>query len=402
MRRTECLSCKSKTLIPIIQLGVHPFSDTFIGEERLEESEPVLPLECHLCQKCGHIQTGYESDAVKRYNDYDYSYTSSNSGIARAHWEEYALTVTEKLSLKPESILVEIGSNDGYLCNQFKSIGMNVSGVDAAKAMVDISNENDIDVIHGCFDLNMADHMTAADVVLANNVFNHSNDPLDFAKGVASVLVENGTFVCEQPYWATSVETQRFDQIYHEHVSYFTITGLQNLLGKAGLYIYDAEIVDYHGGSLRIYAGKKKVRSPYSVREFKAQEEAMGLFEPSTYDSFMQSILSRRNSFLQKIYTLKTMGHNIVAVGAAAKGNTFLNFYNLDSSVIDYVTDCSEYKQGKYTPLSRILITGDEILEKYKGVYVLILSWNLSSKLKEIIYNINPKAIIMDMDGITE
>ena len=209
--------------------------------------------------------------------------------------------------------------------------------------------------------------------------------------GVSNLLKDRGCFVFELPYWLDTKVDKRFDQMYHEHVTYFTAKYAHWLLSQCGLVISDIEVVDYHGGSLRVFARKLNDVSyvNISAKELIEREEALGLFNPETYKSFMKELHLRRNNFLKNIYELKANGKSIVCVGAAAKGNTLLNFYNLDHTVIDYVTDSSEHKQGKYTPLTRIPIVGDEIFAEYEEVYALILSWNISDNLKANLTKIN-------------
>jgi len=382
----------------ILDLGMHPYADTFIGPNQLGMTEPVLPLECYLCPESGQIQLGYISNDFERYNLYAYSYTSSNSTFAKNHWNDYCKTITNRFNLKGK-LIVEIGSNDGYLIQQFK-FNNKVLGVDSSKLMAKIATTKyGIETVNELFNLavsqNIKNDFGQADLIIANNVFNHSNDPLDFAKGVSHLLKEGGIFVFESPYWLDTIQSQHFDQIYHEHISYFTAKSAYNLLSSVGLEIFDIEVVDYHGGSIRVYSKKISDRPPQQidlVTKMINQETNFGLFDVDTYKKFQKDITTTRDKFLSKLYNLKTQGLSIVAVGAAAKGNTFLNFYGLDKTVIDFVTDSSEHKQGKYTPLTRIPIVGDEIFREYKqGVYALVLSWNISDILKENLLNINNK-----------
>lgn len=380
----------------ILDLGMHPYADTFISESQLGMTEPVLPLECYLCQESGQVQLGYISNDYERYNLYDYSYTSSNSKFSRDHWDSYAATMAARFDLQ-DKFIVEVGSNDGYLIQQFKDKNKTI-GVDPSPAMAEIAaSKYGIKTVTELFNLassqKIKDELGPADLIIANNVFNHSNDPLSFALGACHLLKEGGVFVFESPYWLDTVESGHFDQIYHEHVSYFTVKSAYNLLTKAGLEVFDVERVDYHGGSIRVYARKSAQPSQQPtalVMEMISKETSLGLFEVATYQKFQRDITTTRDKFLSRLYQLKSQGIPIVAVGAAAKGNTFLNFYRLDKTVIDYVTDSSEYKQGKYTPLTRIPIVGDDIFRRYPdGVYALILSWNISDTLKANLLKIN-------------
>jgi len=228
-------------------------------------------------------------------------------------------------------------------------------------------------------------------------VFNHANDPVDFARGIKNLLAPAGTFVFELPYWLCSVKEGKFDQIYHEHVSYFTVSYAINLFNRVGMHVVHVEEVDYHGGSIRVFV-RHNAEEPTrtSIAELVAREEKAGLFSFGAYQAFMARILLARNRFLTKFYALKASGQHIVCIGAAAKGNTFLNFYNLDASSVDYVTDSSTSKIGKYTPRTRIPIQGDEVLCNYQQVYALILSWNLSKLLEEKLHQLNPQVQLLN------
>ena len=384
--------------IKIIDLGMQPFADTFIGRQQLNLSEPLYPLECFLNKDSGEIRVGVNTKEDDRYNLYDYSYTSSNSKFSKSHWTKYASEVSDKINLSNNSSIVEIGSNDGFLSKLFKDMGHDIAGVDPSRYMAQIAkNTRGINTYNCLFSYNSSQEIKndrgACDLVIANNVFNHSNDPDDFIRGVSNLLSPEGFFVFELPYWYNTIKDRKFDQIYHEHVTYFTVKYSYNLLKLAGFEIVDVEVVDYHGGSIRVYA--KKLSSPKAVGKNNIvaalirQEEEFGLFDSETYVEFMNEITRCRDRFLSRLYSIRSQNIPIIAVGASAKGNTFLNFYNLDCSVLDYVTDASIHKQGKYTPLTRIPITGDEIFKNYDKAYALILSWNISDIIKEKLKQIN-------------
>ena len=393
--REKCLICDSSDLKQIIDLGSHPFADTFVPESRVSEPDLIYPLVCDLCQSCGNVQTRYETNPLLRYSQIEYSYTSSNSAFSRNHWDEYAKEVSDEIKQKPDSLVVEIGSNDGYLTQQFLKNKNRVLGVDPSPYMAELAKQRDVKTIVGLFGKEASEEILRdygkADLVIANNVFNHADNPVEFTKSVSDILSSEGSFVFEQPYWLISIKSGKFDQIYHEHVSYFTVKSAKKLLERAGLAIKSARVVDYHGGSLRIIAQKKEnvISESLEAKKLIEEEESYGTFKLETYQAFMKKNLEQRNRFMQKVHKIKEEGHPIIGVGAPAKGNTFLNFYNLDNSLIDYVTDSSPHKKGKYTPATRIPIVGDEIFSKYGKVYALILSWNLANQLKEKLYAIN-------------
>ncbi len=388
---------------------MHPHADTFISKEQLCLSEDVYPLECYLNEDSGDIRLGITTSANERYNLYDYSYTSSNSAFAKEHWDELSETVFNRFELNSSSYVVEVGSNDGYLIGKLAEKGVNTLGVDASQYMTKIAAKNNN--IKTCCAIfgekvseDLLDKYGQADLIIANNVFNHANNPVDFAKGVKNLLKTNGVFVYEVPYWLNTIKDKKFDQIYHEHISYFTVKSSLELLKSVGLEIFDVQVVNYHGGSIRVFSRLKEQNKPVNavIDKMIKDEKQLGLFDADTYISFMGKIKKQRNKFLQNLYSIKSQGHSIIAVGAAAKGNTFLNFYNLDSTVIDYVTDASIHKQGKYTPLTRIPIVGDEIFSKYDKVYALILSWNISDKLKSKLRKINKNIEFLDLSGENE
>tara|TARA_Y100000004_G_C8931832_1_gene420338 strand:+ start:616 stop:1785 length:1170 start_codon:yes stop_codon:yes gene_type:complete len=378
----------------IIDLGMHPYADTFIKKDQLNKTEPIYPLQCFLDKKTGYVKVGLETNPDERYNLYDYSYTSSNSELSKKYWKAYAKEVCKKLKLNKPIKITEIGSNDGYLAKQFQKKKHKVLGVDSSTYMAEIANKLGINTHCGIFDSSLSKDIYnkygKMDLIVANNVFNHSNDPLDFALGVKNLLTPEGVFVFEVPYWYNTITDKKFDQIYHEHVSYFTVKSSNELLKKIGLTVFDAEVVDYHGGSIRIYSKVSPTTISPNVNKLIDKEQKEGLFEIETYSKFMSEIKLKRAKFLKKLYKIKEKNIPVIAVGAAAKGNTFLNFYNLDSTIIDYVTDVSIHKKDKYTPLTRIPIQDDKtVFEKYKDVYVIILSWNISSMLKKKLKQFN-------------
>jgi len=383
----------------IIDLGMHPFADTFISHDQLSFAEPVFPLSCTLDEVSGLIHNEYLTPDVWRYNLYDYSYTSSNSAFSRNHWSDFAKFIKELLASDSQKI-VEVGSNDGFLCLQLKELGFDILGVDSASAMCKIANDSGIETIEASFSSDSAyeikEKKGSYDCLIANNVLNHANDPLDFINGVDILLNQKGYFVFEVPYWSDLFDSGHFDQIYHEHVSYFTVFSIKNLLSLAGFCILNVSRVDYHGGSLRIVAGRFSDYQKGESSEVESTitlEKSKGLFKIDSYSDFRRRIQSERSRLMTTIHEhiIKTPDVPIIGVGAAAKANTFLNYYGLNSSFLLAVTDSSPLKQGKYTPLTRIPIVSDEIFANYTEVSALILSWNLSDKLKTVLLGLNPK-----------
>lgn len=391
-----CLVCGS-SLNTIIDLGMHPFADSFIPPDMESVSEPVYPLQCGLCSNCGYIQNVYLTEPEERYNLYPYSYTSSNSNFARSHWDTYALEISKQYDLKNSKIL-EIGSNDGYLLNKLAAESQLAIGVDSSRAMSEIANANGIRTINCVFTADSAKAINTDfgnfDIIIANNVFNHSNSPTDFLRGCEMLLSKHGKLIIEVPYWVSSLDSLKFDQIYHEHISYFTLRSLDYLAKKSNFCITKFDVIDYHGGSLRVELSNNFSSS--EAREVKTQiemESDLGIFDLDFYIDFMKRIKVSRSLFLQRLHGILATENEkkIVLIGAAAKANTFINYYKLDSTVIDFITDSSESKIGKKTPLSRIPIVDDLALENMGKVYAIITSWNISESLRKKLLSINPE-----------
>lgn len=386
-----------KPVTRILDYGQHPYADTFVKADQVHLSEPVFPLQVYLNAESGSIQLGYISDAKDRYNLYNYSYTSSNSATSRAHWDEYVQDLSRKFPV--EGLVVEIGSNDGYLLKQFQKLGVRTLGVDSSAEMVTIANLAGVETVNALFDRTWAqkirDQHGPASVICANNVFNHANDPVAFAQAVCDLLVDNGVFVFEVPYWLSMIESGRFtDMVYHEHPTYFTIKMVWNVLSAAGMEIVDFDVVDYHGGSLRVIAQQTvNGRMPVKVEDAIARETQVGLFEPMFYNNIQKMYEARKIEWLAQFYKLLADDSHavIIGVGAAAKANTWLRWHGLDHTVIRCITDASPHKQGKFTPLTRIPIRGDEAFADYDNPYALILSWNIGEGLRNAILNINPR-----------
>ena len=393
MKRDTCLICGSKNLSNILDLGNHPYADTFIPEEDSYKLLPVYKLSCALCEDCGQIQTETITSPQDRYNLFDYSYTSSNSSVAKQHWIEYCEEVKANLSITNTDRICEIGSNDGFLLSLFKKNGNQVLGIDASQNLVEISNLNGTPAIQSIFDaaasVNILKTEEKFNLVMANNVFNHANEPYSFSVGVNNLLKNKGYFVFEVPYWKSTVDSQKIDQVYHEHVSYFTATSVMKLMERAKFSITNISVVNYHGGSLRVYAQKSN-NIAHCNKLYDLINKESYLFEQNTYQELTEQLQRKKTLFLKDLFEIKTLKNiPVIAIGAAAKGNTFLNYMNLNSTFVEYVTDSSPLKQGKTTPLTNIPITSDDILSKYNEVYAIILSWNLSDKIKDKLRLIN-------------
>jgi len=374
--------------IKIIDLGFHPYADTFIKKDQLNYSELVFQLSCYLNKQTGIIRNSIITDEKSRYNLYDYSYTSSNSKYSRNYWEEYSKNIKQELKINENSKILEVGSNDGFLLKCFRKYTKKIWGVDASKFMCTLAKKNKIKTFNLIFNQKnskkIKNKIGKVDVIISNNVLNHSNDVLDFILGAKNLLNQDGTFIFELPYWYNLVLHEQFDQIYHEHVNYFTVKSSEFLLKKCGLQIVKIKETEYHGGSIRIYSKiKRNGKINLETKKYILRETKLGLFKEETYKKIMSNLNKKKISFLKKIIDYKKKNYKIVGIGAPAKGNTFLNFLKLDNCLIDFITDGSKFKINKYTPLSRIPILSDEYLKKIKeNMCVIFLSWNLEKILK--------------------
>lgn len=383
--------------VEILNLGIHGYADSFFPPEEEEKASFGLPLICRLDIETGLVQTQIVTNPIDRYSGVDYSYTSSNSGTSKRHWISFAKFIRERRSVQDSKIL-EIGSNDGYLLSQFTDEASQITGVDASPYMSNLATSRGIQTLIGVFgeDENLLGQLlersNSYDLIFANNVLNHSNNPVSFVKNVARLLSNDGEFTFEVPYWLETIKSLHFDQIYHEHVTYLTVTSAEKLLEAAKLYISNIEIVDYHGGSLRISATlTKPALQPTNLLLYKSIEESEGLRNPIRYERYFNEILRQKEDFLIKLGDISDLQDEIIfGIGAAAKANTLLTFYGLTREKIDFILDASIYKQGKITPITKIPIYPDSHLAEQTGGLGIILAWNIGDTIKKALLDINP------------
>lgn len=390
--------------IDVIDLGMHPYADTFIPVEKFDVHEEVYPLICVLDPLNGYIHNKFETNVFQRYNEYDYSYTSDNSQTAIAHWREFSEKITN-LGIDNQSVILEVGSNDGYLCSLIMKKFPNTFGIDTSEFMNSLASKRGVKTHTYTFNNDSAklilEKIGPAKVVIANNVLNHANDPMDFLEGVVQVMDKDGIFIFEVPYWLKQFVNRRFDMIYHEHVSYFTIKALSRMFSIVGLSMLDVSIVDFHGGSLRITARRANtgINAIPVVQSLINEEEIAGLYDPKCYTKFMNDISIRRSALLETLHHLNQTSDDfsLFGIGASAKGNTFLNYYGLDRTFMKAVTDASSFKIGKYTPVTRIPILDDKIIADVAKPYVLTLSWNIGDELRRKLLEINPRTEFLEL-----
>lgn len=389
------------TTVPIIDLGSHGFADAFFPVDMFAEAAASAPLICRLDKVSGLVQVENLTFADSRYDIIDYSYTSANSEISRNHWTEFISTLHKKKSLTGARIL-EIGSNDGYLLSRAKVHSENILGVDASTYMANLANSQGINTLKGVFgesgDLlyKINKIYNEFDFIFANNVVNHSNNPVVFVSEISKLLAPDGVFVFEVPYWLETIKTFRFDQIYHEHITYFTIESIEYLLNQCGLFIQDVEVVDYHGGSLRVYSNSNSSVSDSKSNLLKI-EKSFNLKEEFIYLEYFKQINKFKKMFLENISAKKN--NHIFGIGAAAKANTFLTYYEFNQNNMSFILDSSPFKQGKITPVTRIPIVADEQIANLSEGTGVVLAWNLGDALKKKLLDINNNLEFIDSFG---
>ncbi len=384
MEIKNCRLCNSVRISKVIDLGFHPLADTFLSETLLHEPEISYPLQLGLCQSCGHVFTLFSVSAEDRYQKNEYSYDSSNSKVSIEHFKEFAQAVISEVSLSKDSLIVDVGSNVGTLLGHFKSFGYtNVLGVEPSKNISSIAIKSGVPTINEFFSHKAAAEISnigSVDMLLSSNVVNHVDDLVGLLSTARGILSFSGIFVFEVPYLLDLVKGTAFDTIYHEHVHYYGIKPLAECLHKQGFSIYKVERLDYMCGSIRVFA--RLGAAGHCVENMIREELQFGLYDKATFELFMERVRNVKFTVNSHLSAIRLNGGKIIGIGAATKGNTFLNYCGLDSDIISYVTDSSPLKIGKLTPGSHIPIISDNDIEN-DVTHALILPWNIASYLQD-------------------
>ena len=382
----NCRTCQSDNLEPLLNLGNHPFADTFIRQDDSNYRENYVPLGITICGSCKAVQTTYPTDNVERYQGYEYSYDSMNSPISIAHFDDLADSISCFIGgFSNKTRVLEFGSNIGTFILKLKSMGVeDVLGVDPAKNIAEIAkNKFQVETLVEFFGTNLLDKgLGKFDVISGSNVVNHANDVLDVFVAANHLLKNDGKFIFEVPYLLDLVEGRAFDTIYHEHVFYHSITSLKFALNKAGLTIVNIERRPYMCGTIRVFCQKGSADSTL-VDEFLELENKAKIHVANTYVSFFNDVKMMKYYTLNELTKIKMKGEKICGIGAATKGNTLLNFFGVDSTFIDCISDASLHKQNKLTPGSRIPIVSDEFVKNQNYTHALILLGILNSISKK-------------------
>ncbi len=380
---TACRSCGSSTLVPILNLGRTPLADRLVRAEKASEPELTFPLNVVFCPECALVQIDETVAPEILYTD-DYPYYSSISPDLLARSRENALARAAERGLDSSSLVIELASNDGYLLKNYVEQGIPVLGIDPAQGPAADAEKIGVRTLCTFFTEQLAQEIAEqygqADVIHGNNVLAHVKDTNGFVEGIRKALKPDGVAVIEMPHLLPLVEHIEFDTIYHEHHCYFSLTALDNLFRRHGLFINRVEQLSIHGGSLRIFAEPTENVGP-SVTELLALEREVGLDSAEYFREFAQRVDALRDKLMALLNGLKAEGKSIAAYGAAAKGATMINYCGIDHEMIDFVADLNVNKHGRLMPGGKIPIRSPEALLEERPDYVLILAWNFIDEI---------------------
>lgn len=384
-KRTACRICGSVNLFPFLDLGSTPLVDAFVAREDLGKPEEQFPLEVGVCMDCNLVSLMHVVDSELLFGN-NYAFYSSGSPQGVIHFQNYAKKIMERFPHLAKQLTVEIASNDGVLLRPMKELGANVLGIEPARNVAPVAEAAGIKTIVAFFTNDSAKEVAKkygkAGLILANNVVAHVDDLHDFMKGVSSLLDPEGVFIFEVHYLPNLIFRNQFDNVYHEHRSFFALRPLMKLLESEGLKIFDVERVDTQGGSIRVFASHKK--SSHAVEPVVAKmaeaELAMGLDKKETYLGLQHRVEYIKAELMDMLRELKSAGKKIVGYGAPAKGNTLLNYCGITTDLVDYIVDKTYFKHGKFTPGTHIpVFPVEKINEDGYPDYYLLLPWNYAA-----------------------
>jgi SAM-dependent methyltransferase len=385
---TGCRACGGRLTVTMADLGLQPASNAFIASLDQAGEEKRYPLRAKVCESCKLVQVDYDVAPQELFGNY--VYFSSYSDDWLAHAKQYCAMARRRFGLGAQSLVVELASNDGYLLKNFIEMGVPVLGIDPSDTVAAAAEKIGVPTLVEFFGEKLAEKLAAdgrqADLIIANNVLAHVPLLNDFVAGIGRLLKPDGTVTIEFPHLLELIEHVEFDTIYHEHYSYFSLYAIEQVFSRHGLRIYDVERLPTHGGSLRIFAShanRANLEDSALLRKLRAEESAAGLADLATYLRFAERVESCRRSLLEFLGQAKREGKVVAAYGAAAKGNTLLNFCGVTPADISQVADRNPHKQSKFLPGTHIPVVSPQALLQSKPDYVLILPWNLQEEIRQ-------------------
>ena len=383
-----CRACGGRLSVTMADLGLQPASNAFIASAAAARGEKRYPLRAKVCESCKLVQVDYDVAPQELFGNY--VYFSSYSDEWLAHARQYCDMARRRFALGSDSLVIELASNDGYLLKNFLGSGIPVLGIDPSDTVAAAAIKIGVPTLVDFFGENLARGLVAqgrqADLVIGNNVLAHVPLLNDFVAGIALLLKAKGTVTMEFPHLLELMEHVEFDTIYHEHYSYISLYAIERVFIRHGLRIYDVEQLPTHGGSLRIFAAhsnRTDLEDGAVLRKLRAQESAAGLADSATYLRFADKVEECRRSLLEFLRQAKRDGKRVAAYGAAAKGNTLLNFCGVTPDDISLVADRNPHKQSKLLPGTHIPVVSPEALMQAKPDFVLILPWNLQEEIRQ-------------------
>lgn len=383
----KCRHCASELRCDFLDLGFAPPSNAYLTKDALSKPEVYFPLRLKVCEECWLVQTEDYASAETFFSS-DYAYFSSASRSWLDHASRYTDMIRKRLSLSNESMVIEVASNDGYLLRNFVAAGIPCLGIEPTDSTAKAAEALGIPVLRKFFGEELAKSLVSegrtADLILGNNVYAHVPDINDFTRGLKVALKSEGTITLEFPHLMELIEHNQFDTVYHEHFSYLSLFTVQRIFEQAGLRVFDVEQLTTHGGSLRVYGCHDTDQRPTleSVQQIIDEEATRGLRAKSVYAGFQQKAEAVKNDVLRFLLQAKQDGKTVGAYGAAAKGNTLLNFAGVKPDLLPFVCDAAAAKQNKYLPGSHIPVVHPDEMGERKPDYVVILPWNIAEEVK--------------------
>lgn len=382
----NCRHCSHELTYQWLDLGFAPPSNAYVTRQKLSAPELHFPLRLFVCEKCWLVQTEDYAKAEELFSD-DYAYFSSVSKSWLKHAEDFCRDITYRLSLNEASFVIEVAANDGYLLKNMVSGNIPCLGIEPTDSTADAAELLGIPILREFFGetlaISLVNQGKQADLIIGNNVLAHVPDINDFVKGLKKALKPTGTISLEFPHLLRLIECCQFDTVYHEHYSYLSLVAVSQIFSNTGLKVIDVDILQTHGGSLRVYAcHEADPRSTSSkVDEVLQEENKAQLNTLSGFEGFQKRAFQVKLDLLQFLVEQKKNGKRVAAYGAAAKGNTLLNYGGVTADLLPYVVDASVHKQGLFMPGSHIPIVNEQRLRETKPDFVLILPWNLKDEI---------------------
>jgi len=381
----KCRMCDSEKLQLFLDLGNIPRVDRFLSQKELSQTEQSFPLTVYLCESCGLSQLGFIVPASKLFNE-EYAYESSTTKNRRENYSQLAKDVCYDFKIKKKSLVVDIGSNVGVLLHCFKNLGMKTIGVDASSNIVKKANENGIETILGFFNKEIVDKIInkheKASIITATNLFAHIQDYETFIIDLKNLLETDGIFVFQVPHFLKLVKNVEYDTIYHEHISYFGLRPLMKFFEKFQMELFDVIETDIDGGSIRCFVSYKgQFTKSSNIDKILMKEDNEEIYSIKRLKKFEKDVKQQKVNLKNILKQLKQDGKKIVGVGAPAKGITLLNYCNIDKDVLEYLTEKSSLKIGKFCPGMHIPIVTDKKLLEDNPDYAIILAWNFAEEI---------------------